>query len=190
MTYNTAVYTITIFCAYAYILRHFKYPLILSASIALLCNIPLILSLSITQWLDSICGNPSLLLALLSFCSLLANFKITKDIFPTNTTLILNPRAKIFLFGFGFILFWGNINYLWGIDLFNANFYIQILYALMIVALGYLIQPYLGVLLLLSCIGYLIAGGNIFAFMMDAVLWLYISLSLLLKATLGKLYAH
>lgn len=180
MTYNTIIYTVVIFCSCMYLFRFFKFSLAISLFIALLSNFPLILSLSLTQWLDSICGNPSLLLALISLGSLLAHAKTLNLTLPICSTFMLNQRAKFFLFILGFVLFWGNINYLLGFDLFNLDFYTQILFAFGLVVAGYFIQAYLGVLLLICSIGYLLAGGNIFSYMMDILLWLYVTLSLLL----------
>lgn len=182
MTYNTLIFSIAIFAFCSWIFKSFKLHFALASLITLLCNLPFILSLSVTQWLDSVCGNPSLFLALLSIGSLLSlpRNPLASYFLPMHSKhLSLSNASKIYLVIFGFILFWGNINYLWGFDPFNAGFYTQILIALAVVILGYFIQPYLGVLLLLSCVGYLIKGGNIFSFMCDALVWLYALLSLL-----------
>lgn len=188
MTYNTLIFSISIFALCSWLLQRIRFCFALSLLVVLLCNLPLILSLSITQWLDSLCGSPSLFLALLSLGSLLSLPKapLALYFFPSSTPLRLNIKSKIFIFCLCFILFWGNINYLWGFDPFNAGFYTQILIALAVVILGYFIQPYLGVLLLLSCVGYLIKGGNIFSFMCDALVWLYALLSLLLAPFVRK----
>lgn len=182
MTYNTLIFSIAIFAFCSWLFKSLKLRFALALGIVLLCNLPLILSLSITQWLDSLCGNPSLFLALLSIGSLLSlpRNPLCRYFAPYSNPLRLHIKSKIFIFVFGFILFWGNINYLWGFDPFNADFYTQILLALAVVVLGYLIQPYLGVLLLLSCVGYLIGGGNIFSYLCDGIVWLYALLSLLL----------
>lgn len=188
MTYNTIIYSIAIFSLSSWVLKKVAFRFLLASCILILCNLPIILSLSITQWLDSLCGNPSLFLALLSLGSLLSypRSPLARYFHPCSPPLTLSTKSKLFLFVLGFVLFWGNINYLLGIDLFNASFYIQILLALGIVVLGYLIQPYLGILLLLSCVGYLIRGGNIFAYMMDALVWLYALLSLILGFLVRK----
>lgn len=182
MTYNTLIFSIAIFAFCSWLFKSLKLRFALAIGVVLLCNLPLILSLSITQWLDSLCGNPSLFLALLSIGSLLSlpRNPLCRYFAPYSNPLRLHIKSKIFIFVFGFILFWGNINYLWGFDPFNADFYTQILLALAVVVLGYLIQPYLGILLLLSCVGYLIRGGNIFSYLCDGIVWLYALLSLLL----------
>ena len=189
MTYNTLIFSISIFALCSWLLQRTRFCFALSLLVVLLCNLPFILSLSVTQWLDSVCGNPSLFLALLSIGSLLSlpRNPLANYFLPMHSKhLSLSNASKIYLVIFGFILFWGNINYLWGFDPFNAGFYTQILIALAVVILGYFIQPYLGVLLLLSCVGYLIKGGNIFSFMCDALVWLYALLSLLLAPFVRK----
>lgn len=189
MTYNTTIYTIFIFCLCALALKRTKLGFVLASPIALISNLSLIQSLSITQWLDTLCGNPSLLLALLSLSSLLTlpkNSLINHFLHNHTAHLSLSKKSKIYLVIFGFVLFWGNINYLWGIDLFNADFYTQIFIASLITLVGYLIQPYLGFLLLFSMMGYFLRGGNIFVYMMDALIWLYALLSLLLALFTSK----
>lgn len=184
MTYNLFIYSIAIFLFFSYLFIHFRLRFGFALLATLLCNLPLISSLSIPQWLDSLCGNPSLFLALLCLGSIGLTYK---PLFFYQFHLpSLNIKSKVFILIFGFILFWGNLNYLWGIDLFNASFHTQILIALGIVLLAYYIQPYLGVLLLLSCIGYLIRGGNIFSYMMDALVWLYALISLLILVFMRK----
>lgn len=182
MTYNTLIFSIAIFAFCSWIFKSFKFHFTLASLIVLLCNLPFILSLSVTQWLDSVCGNPSLFLALLSIGSLLSlpRNPLASYFLPMHSKhLSLSNASKIYLVIFGFILFWGNINYLWGFDPFNASFGTQILFASLITAMGYLIQPYLGFLLLFSMVGAFFREGSIFALMMDALVWLYALLSLL-----------
>lgn len=182
MTYNTLIFSIAIFAFCSWIFKSLKLRFALASLITLLCNLPFILSLSVTQWLDSVCGNPSLFLALLSIGSLLSlpTNPLASYFLPMHSKhLSLSNASKIYLVIFGFILFWGNINYLWGFDPFNASFSTQILFASLITAIGYLIQPYLGFLLLFSMVGAFFREGSIFVLMMDALVWLYALLSLL-----------
>lgn len=184
MTYNTTIYTIFLFCICVLFLKRSKFAFVLAGSVAILCNLPLIQSLSITQWLDTLCGNPSLFLALLSISSLFSLPKnpLASYLLPTFSFLSLSTKSKLFIFIFGFILFWGNINYLWGIDLYHLNFTASILVASLITIIAYLIQPYLGFLYLFCLVGYFLRGGNVFAYMMDALVWLYTLLSLIISA--------
>lgn len=184
MTYNTTIYTIFILSLCVLLLKRSKIAFVLAGSVAILCNLPLIQSLSITQWLDTLCGNPSLFLALLCISSLFSLPKnpLASYLLPTFSFLSLSTKSKLFVFVFGFILFWGNINYLWGIDLYHLNFTASILVASLITIIAYLIQPYLGFLYLFCLVGYFLRGGNVFVYMMDALVWLYALLSLIISA--------
>lgn len=184
MTYNTIIYTIFLFCICVLLLKRSKFAFVLAGSVAILCNLPLIQSLSITQWLDTLCGNPSLFLALLCISSLFSLPKnpLASYLLPTFSFLSLSTKSKLFIFVFGFILFWGNINYLWGIDLYHLNFTASILVASLIAIIAYLIQPYLGFLYFFCLVGYFLRGGNVFVYMMDALVWLYALLSLIISA--------
>lgn len=184
MTYNTTIYTIFLFCICILLLKRSKFAFAFAGSVAILCNLPLICSLSITQWLDTLCGNPSLFLALLSISSLFSLPKnpLASYLLPTFSFLSLSTKSKLFIFVFGFILFWGNINYLWGIDLYHLNFAASIIVASLITIIAYLIQPYLGFLYLFCLVGYFLRGGNVFVYMMDALVWLYALLSLIISA--------
>lgn len=181
MTYNTTIYTIFLFSLCALLLKRSKIAFVLAGSVAILCNLPLIQSLSITQWLDTLCGNPSLFLALLCISSLFSLPKnpLASYLLPAFSFLSLSTKSKLFIFVFGFILFWGNINYLWGIDLYHLSFTTSILVASLITIIAYLIQPYLGFLYLFCLVGYFLRGGNVFVYMMDALVWLYALLSLI-----------
>lgn len=202
MTYNTTIYTIFLFSLCALLLKRSKFCVLLSkisktfalllfktfvleGSVAILCNLPLIQSLSITQWLDTLCGNPSLFLALLCISSLFPlpkNPLVRYHFLPTDIYFSLSTKSKLFIFVFGFILFWGNINYLWGIDLYHLSFTTSILVASIITIIAYLIQPYLGFLYLFCLVGYFLRGGNVFAYMMDTLVWLYVLLSLIISS--------
>lgn len=182
MTYNTIIYTIFLFSLCALPLKRSRIAFVLAGSVAILCNLPLIQSLSITQWLDTLCGNPSLFLALFCISSLFSLPKnpLASYLLPTFSFLSLSTKSKLFIFVFGFILFWGNINYLWGIDLYHLSFTTSILVASLITIIAYLIQPYLGFLYLFCLVGYFFRGGNVFVYMMDALVWLYALLSLII----------
>lgn len=184
MTYNTTIYTIFLFCICVLLLKRSKFAFVLAGSVAILCNLPLIQSLSIMQWLDTLCGNPSLFLALLCISSLFSLPKnpLASYLLPTFSFLSLSTKSKLFIFVFGFILFWGNINYLWGIDLYHLSFTASILVASLITIIAYLIQPYLGFLYLFCLVGYFLRGGSVFVYMMDALVWLYAFLSLIISA--------
>lgn len=184
MTYNTTIYTIFIFCVCVLLCKRSKIAFLIAGGVAILCNLPLICSLSITQWLDTLCGNPSLFLALLCIGSIfsLPKNSLASYLLPTFSFLPLNSRARFFILIFGFVLFWGNINYLWGIDLYHLSFSTSILLSSLITIIAYLIQPYLGFLYLFCLVGYFLRGGNVFVYMMDALVWLYALLSLLIEA--------
>lgn len=190
MTYNTTIYTIFIFCLCALVLKRTKLGFALASLIAFISNLPLIQSLSITQWLDTLCGNPSLFLALLCIGSLFSLPKnpLAHHLLPSFSFLTLSTRSKLFVLIFGFVLFWGNINYLWGLDLYHLEFSTQILITSLLTLIAYFIQPYLGFLYLFCLVGYFFKGGNVFVYMMDSLVWLYALLSLLISSLkmLGK----
>lgn len=169
MNFWTLVYTLALSSALVYPFRFesiYKKAL-LFACFALLANLDFIRGLSINEWLMSILGSPSLFLFFLSLSTCFV-------IFWAPYEEILPFRAKIFIVIFGFVLFFGNMNMLWGVDFFNLDFQSQLVVLLGLLLFAFAIDVFFGILYLL-CV-FVIALGlkeNIFLYLIDVNVWLY-----------------
>lgn len=163
------IYSLALSSAFVYPFRFesvYKKTL-LFACFAFLSNLGLIQGLSINEWLISLLGEPSLFLL---FLSLSACFVI----FWAPSEEILPLRAKVFIAIFGFVVFFGNMNVLWGVDFFNLGFQSQLVVVLGVLLFAFAIDVFFGILYLL-CVCAVAFGckENIFLYLIDVNVWIY-----------------
>lgn len=144
------------------------------ALIAIFINLPFISDLSIVQWLDSVLGQPSLFLFFLALSACFVIFFAPKE-------TILPLRSKVFIAIFGATVFLGNLNLLWGFDLFSLDFKSQLVVIFGILFFAFAIDIYLGILYLLCLIIYALGlKDNIFLYLIDVSVWLYALVGIIL----------
>lgn len=169
MNFWILVYTLALSSAFVYPFRFecvYKKAL-LFACFALFINLGFIQGLSINEWMMSVLGEPSLFLM---FLSLSACFVI----FWAPSEEILPFGAKVFIAIFGFVIFFGNMNALWGVDFFNLDFYSQLVVVLGVLLFAFAIDVFFGILYLL-CLCVIAFGWkeNIFLYLIDVNVWIY-----------------
>lgn len=165
----TLIYTFALSSAFVYPFR-FKslyQKILLFLCFAFFINLRFINGLSINEWFISILGEPSLFLLFLSLSTCFV-------IFWAPSEEILPLRAKIFIAIFGFVVFFGNMNVLWGVDFFNLGFQSQLVILLGILLFAFAIDIFFGILYLLCvCVVALVFEGNIFLSLIDVNVWIY-----------------
>lgn len=169
MTFWILIYTLALGSAFVYPFRfeNFYKKILLFVCVALLTNLSFIQGLSINEWLISVLGEPSLFLL---FLSLSACFVV----FWAPSEEILPFGAKIFIAIFGFVIFFGNMNVLWGVDFFNLGFHSQLVVVLGVLLFAFAIDIFFGILYLL-CVCVIAFGWkeNIFLYLIDVNVWIY-----------------
>lgn len=169
MSVWTVIYTIALSSASVYPFRFeslYK-KILLFGFFALFVNLRFIQGLSIGEWAISLLGEPSLFLL---FLSLSACFVI----FWAPNEEILPLKVKFFIAILGFVVFFGNMNVLWGVDFFNLGFYSQLVVVLGILFFAFAIDVFFGLLYLLClCVVAFGLQENIFLYLIDVSVWIY-----------------
>ncbi|WP_027327326.1 hypothetical protein [Helicobacter pametensis] len=169
MIFWTLVYTLAICSVCVFFVRFLSLQVKTFAFVlcAVFANLPFILGLSVVEWLDSVLGRPSLFLFFLSLSACFVVFFAPKE-------EILPLRSKAFIIIFGFVLFLGNLNLLWGFDLFSLGFEARLIIAFGILLFAISLDLFLGILYLLCLLVFAFGlQGNLFTYLIDVCVWLY-----------------
>ncbi|ANV97967.1 hypothetical protein BBW65_03755 [Helicobacter enhydrae] len=169
MIFSAVVYTFLILAIVATSLQKIgrEMRMVLLALVGVLVNLPIIYHLSIVEWIVSFLATPSVFLGVLAVSSLIVTFYAPKEV-------LLPPTSKIFIVIFGFVLYLGSLNLLFGFDLTALNFEYQIVIASIIMLFAFVVDKFLGIVYLICffffCLG---IGENIFVSMIDVLVWGY-----------------
>lgn len=182
MNFWSFVYTLAICSSCIFFLRFYSLQskILFFAFGAVVINLPMIYGLSLVDWVDSCLGQPSLFLFFLSLSACFLIFYAPRE-------EILPVRSKAFIVVFGFVVFAGNLNLLWGFDLFALNFDVQIAVVLAILLFALSIDLFLGILYLLCLVVFAFGlKENIFLYLIDVSVWLYALIWLIAEGFLQK----
>lgn len=169
MSFWVFIYTLALSSIFVY---PFRFEGVYKKALLFVCfsfftNLGFIQGLSINEWAVSILGEPSLFLL---FLSLSACFVI----FWAPNEEILPFGAKVFIAIFGFVIFFGNMNVLWGVDFFNLGFQSQLIVVLGVLLFAFAIDVFFGILYLLCvCVIAFVWKENIFLYLIDVNVWIY-----------------
>lgn len=163
------IYSIALASLWMYVLRYesLQAKLVSFVLCIVLTNIPFLFGFSIVEWLDSVFAEPSVFLLLLSLSVCFISLCAPKE-------KVFSLKSKIFIFIFGFVLFLGALNLLWGFDIYALDLRNQLIVVSGVLFFAFMLDMYLGILYTLSVLVFLIVGdGIIFNYMIDVIVWLY-----------------
>lgn len=163
------IYSVALASLWMYVLRYesLQAKVISFVLCLVLTNIPFLVGFSIVEWLDSVFARPSVFLLFLSLSVCFVSLCAPKE-------KVFSLKSKIFIFIFGFVLFLGALNLLWGFDIYALDFKNQLIIVAGVLFFAFMLDMYLGILYTLSVLVFLIVGdGVIFDYMIDVVVWLY-----------------